>query len=277
MIRMAFVFIFFIVTVVTVSDAGILFKIPYEIGSVFAISPLTKEEGEFVRSHGIDVIMHNSSPLIGPFRYKNDFAYYLNHEVNISSMSRVNSAKKIYLELFNHIPYGSTVIISPYIFNTSIEKDDFRTIVYKFYKSLLSRRPDIKLVSAVQDGVGCSHHPKYVEWGYKDRSIYSISYFRLLDLLKVHREVCESLGVVAQVNIELFEYSKEKRDWVFADPNRIYYQIALSGHASSQSRLGPCWSLNGMSPHYDSSTFIRQYRVQNGNNRPKQNFYQLAR
>lgn len=238
-----------------------VFLSEFEIGSVFSVLPLNPKEMEFVAKNKIDVIHLNfDRKLVGPFRFNGGLAYYIDHEINLSK-SDYSKDKKQYFEIFESIPYGATVIFSPYIFNPNINPEGFRIKILKLYKAFVEKRPDLKFISAVQDGVGCSGHPQYVEWGYGDRSIFSKDYIKMIKLLKIHREVCESLGMIAQINIELFEYDKGKGNWVFADPQRIFIQILMSGHTSSSNRLGPCFAINGMSEFYDSSRFIDLYKI----------------
>lgn len=246
---------------VHISADAITIQIHQEIGSVFAMQSLTPEEKEFVKKHNIDVIYHSSEQILGPFPYQSGFAYYLNPETNLTNRRSRLSMQKLYLELFRFIPAHATVIISPFIFDPHVaNKTVFGENLMKFYSPLIQARPDLKIISAVQDGVGCSQHPTYIGWGYKNRSVFSTTYWKFLELLKIHKEVCEALGIVPQVNIELFEYDAEKKDWIFADTERIYQQILFGRIGTSESRLGPCWSLNGMGTFYDNKKFLQEYK-----------------
>lgn len=237
-----------------------LIHLPIEIGSVFVEQPLNAIEKRFIEKNEINIIplYLRGETLIGPFPWNGGYAYYIDHEINLSSSSRHENDKKVFLNTFERIPYGSTVIFSPYIFNT-VDENVFRKNVTKLYKSFVTKRPDLKFISAVQDGVGCSGHPTYIGWGYKDRLPFTKPYMKLINLLKIHKEICEGLGIIPQINIELFEYNPEKNDWVFADMIRISLQMMAESVGSSEKRLGPCYTFNGMGKYYDNSEFIKNY------------------
>jgi len=118
---------------------------------------------------------------------------------------------------------------------------------------------DITLVSAIQDGVGCSGQPNYVAQNHGDRTPGTPDYEKLLKLLDAHKRAVESDRCIGRVNTELFRFNPVTQNWAFGFWDRISQQFKNESPYSSQG-IGPAFVLTkGSMGDYDNSEFEANY------------------
>lgn len=169
--------------------------------------------------------------------------WYISYEVNIGWGNGWTGYVRAIPEIraILDIPF----VISPYYWaGPPIPSDDEVRINWgNFVREIGVNR----IVSALQDGVGCDYNlPR--------RVMGSPSHKDFLSKARIHREVVESHGWSATINIELFDTFPETQGSVAypATPDRIKIQIeSESRYISNGMGLGPCFAGEGIS--------LRQY------------------
>ena len=243
--------------------------IGYYVPNVLAF-PDKKTKEEAARLHEEYKLRYAFSvnPLMGDmveieWMGKNEVSVYVNHEFDICEMVHESYRLMVvamWRKVINYIIENRsknsviTVMWSPYISDINSEPKK----IMQYYRKFISEiyHPLVVLVSAVQDGVGCSGHETYTEkWG--DRRPGEKDYDKLLSLLKAHRDACGHI-VKSCVNVELFSYRKEEKQWICAPYERIKEQMKRE---RMFGEIGPCWILGrgAMGYLYDTSELKKKY------------------
>ena len=155
-----------------------------------------------------------------------------------------------------------TFLWSPYVSIIEANLTSIQMAYSAFLKDLQVavkiKKRKIKLVSSIQDGVGCWDNPIYWEgFGNRTPSKDNPDYVKLLGIIKAHNlAVGKGSKVTAKVNAELFAYGPELKEWVFGSVDRISKQVQFQGKHSAKG-VGPCCILTNkaMGVNYDNSKF----------------------